>query len=164
MKRPLALLLLLCCLLTGLAAGEGEPKPDAYTIAEQALPILSALMMCPSAASFEEAPEGALTQEAIIALRQSEEACAELSDEALYRAIFASGEYIPAEGDAPALLPVKVEIDSAIDYANGQIKVSLTVYADGGEDLEFYCLVDIFLLPDAEAPFGSRINRVFFPE
>lgn len=164
MRRLLAVILALCCALTVFAACAGqEQKPDPDKIAYEALDILSAFMMCPSAMSFEEAPEAALAGEAILAYRMTGD-IEGLSDEEIYRTIFAFGECVPAEQADPALLPVEIEIDSAIDCGDGTIKVSLTVYADYGDGYEFYCQVDIYLLPDPEAPCGSRISRVFFPE
>ena len=165
MKRVLGLVLALVLACTGLAAwAEQTVAPDPYVIAYEALDILSAFMMCPSAASFDDLPGQELAAEAVAAYRLTGDIDG-LTDEEIYAMIFASGEYAPLpETRDPNLLPVEIEIDSAIDCGDGTVKVSLTVNADYGDGYEFYCLVDIYLTPDAEAPCGSRICRVFFPE
>ena len=164
MKRFAALLLALVLAWTAPAALAQSSPVDPDKLAYEALDILSALLMCPSLASFEKTPEPELAMEAILAYRivSGQE---ELSNSEIYRALFAAGEYDPSFEDSdPDLLPVEIEIDSAIDSGNGTVKVSLTAYADTGDGYGFYCLADIYLQPDSEAPSGSRISRVFLPE
>ena len=164
MKRFAALLLALALTVCGAAFGETQGKPDPDKTAYEALDILSALLMCPGLVSFEGAPEAELAMEAILAWRMIGDGD-DLSNGEIYRLLFASGEYDPAfEGSDPNLLPVEIEIDSAIDSGDGTVKVSLTAYADSGDGYEFYLLADVYLLPDPEAPSGSRISRVFLPE
>ena len=165
MKRIAVLILILSLVLASAPVlSEAKEAPDPDITAYEALDILSALMMCPSAASFEDVPSAELAAEAIMAYVLTGD-IEGLSEDEIYHVIFANGEYAPpAERGDPMLLPVEIEIDSAIDSGDGQIKVSLTVYADYGDGYEFYCMVDIYLLPDAEAPCGSRISRMFFPE
>ena len=162
MKRLICLALAALLCLVPFCAAEDAPDPD--IVAYEALDIIAALMMCPSAVSFEDAPPEELAQEAVFAYKIIGE-IEEISDREIYALMFAFGEYLPpAEAIDPALVPVQIEIDSAIDAGDGTVKASVTVYADTDDGYDFYCLADVYLLPDETAPCGSRICGLFFPE
>ena len=165
MKRLIVLLLAAVLAVTGFAAsGETPKKADPDIVAYEALDILSVLLMCPNLKSFEGIPSPEVAAEAVAAYKLTGD-LEDLSDSEIYRTVFAEGEYSPFSGNSdPELLAVEIEIDSAVDIGDGTVKVSLTVNADYGDGYEFYCLADVYLVPDAQAPCGSRITRVFFPE
>ena len=162
MKRLLCALVCVSMLMGCVGAGGEAPDPE--KVAEGALVLMQALMMCPRAQSFEDIPTCELAHEAIRAYRALTQD-AESDDKALCALLFADGVCeTPDEGAENALLDIQITIDSAIDSGDGLIVVSLTVYADEGYGYEFYCLADIYLKPDPEAPCGARIARLFFPE
>ena len=167
MKRVFALVLMLALTLMPTLPRALCEKVDPDKVAYQALELFASVLMCPDIESFEDMPSEELAWEAILAYRLVGDDQG-MSDEEIYKTLFAEGEYTPlyeiAENIDPSLLPVEIEIDSAIDCGGGLVKVSLTVYADAGDGYEFYCLVDIYLRPDPAAVHGSRIARVFFPE
>ena len=166
MKKLLCLLLCLALLCAAALCEEGSPAETLgpEELAYCALPIMQSLLMCSRLTSFEEAPTEELAAEAVAAYRLVLDD-QDLDDAEIYFILFANGELKqPDEAAEPSLTPVEVEVDSAIDCGDGTVKVSLTVYAQEDESYEFYCLVDVYLLPDPGAPCMSRICRVFFPE
>lgn len=164
MRRLLCLVLALMLLAAAVAEAPDSPRqidPDA--LAQNALVLIESLLMCPSAVSFEGEPPADLMREAVCAYRSLSES--NQTDEEILQLIFAraSTEAYTEGAPSPALLPVTVEIDSALPTGAGTVKVSVTAYTDSEGEREFYCIADVYLLPD-EAGALSRVCALFFPD
>ena len=124
------------------------------------------LLSSDSFMSFETSPNPALAQDVIGQYRLLSATAGEaLTDEEIYALLFTDGECPEFPEDAQStLLPVRAQIENALDSGIGTVIVSVRSEKDYGFGFEFDLYADFHILPDENAPFGARIVRVFIPE
>ncbi len=162
MKKMISTVLALCLIFMGCAFS--EPETPVY---EKAMPLYEILLSSDTFYNFDGAPDAAMGREAVYRLRERYAALSEaISDEEAYRMIFAGGEYVPAEETETYLapLPVKIQIESAVDSGIGTMIVTIRVEKDFGFGMELWGYADIHILPEETAPYGAYVTRVFIPE
>ena len=151
MNKLLSILFILILAFSCLAETPADPNPPSdMELAENALPLLSALVSSSAFTSFEEEVPFSLYQCVYSALELDAETplfllpCAEETDQ-----------------DAPAeLLNREITIEDAYEIGGGEVKVTLVVYLDG--EFEMYC--DVYLVYMQDSLYTSVISRAFIAE
>ena len=158
MKKILALILMLAMTLFCAA--------EEISVEERAVPLYEMLLGSWLFESFEEAPPVELASHAVARYREMFATASEaMTDEEIYALLFVSGEYEPLEeAEAYGYDTVRVTVESAVESGIGTLIVSVRSERDYGCGFEFDMYADFHILPDADAPFGARIARVFIPE
>ena len=162
MKKILSALLFAVMLLSAGALSENDAP--AY---EKAMPLYEILLSCDTFYNFDKIPDESMAREAVLRLQERFATLSEpISNEDAYKMLFIEGEYVYAEEEEAYLdpLPVKIEIESAIETGTGTIIVSLRVEKDFGFGMELWGYADVHILPDETAPFSAYVTRVFIPE
>ena len=151
MNKLLSILLILLLALSCIAETPDETLPPSdMELAENVLPLLTALVSSSAFTSFEE--------EVPCDLWSFVYASLELSPET---PLFTLPLAEKAEDGEEALpLARTIEIEDAYDVGGGEVKVTLVVYLDG--EFEMYC--DVYLVYMQDSPFSSFISRVFIAE
>ncbi|MBR3927442.1 MAG: hypothetical protein IKJ65_00410 [Clostridia bacterium] len=162
MKRVFALMLAL--LLVFSAGAFSETEAPVY---ESAAPLYEILLSSDTFYNFDIAPDEFMGREAVYRFHEKFATLSEpVSNEDAYKMIFAGGEYVYSEKEETYLppLPVKIEIDGAIENGSGGFIVSLRVEKDFGFGMELWGYCDIHIIPNENSPFGASVTRVFIPE
>ena len=165
MKRLLCVLLALA-FVCAFAAGEDIPTgADASGIEQTAYAareIMTLLAMCPSLTGFTGAPDTQVGREAVAAYRLLHPDSGK-SGEQIYAGIFAASAYAAQGSDITELYRANITVESVLPVGDGQIKASIRADVDYGDGYEFGFYADVYLQPDAQAPWGARVCRMFFP-
>lgn len=167
MKKLLAALFALLMFIP-CAAESALPVQEPCALDEEALiPLFEILVSCETFYNFENEPDPAFAEEAVYRYGVRTATQGEAPENAaVYAMLFAFGEYTPPEAaeSYSEPLPVRVIIENTLESGTGSVIVSVKVEMDYGFGFEhaYYC--DIHVLPDAQAPFGARVVRVFIPE
>ncbi|MBR4235629.1 MAG: hypothetical protein IKR85_06165 [Clostridia bacterium] len=165
MKRLLCVLIALA-FVCAVAADEGAYAEDDASGIEQtayaAREMMTLLAMCPSITDFDGAPDAQIGREAVAAFRLLHPDSGK-SSEQIYAGIFASGAYAAQGSGVYETYRAYITIDSVLTVGNGQIKASIRADVDYGDGYEFGFYADVYLQPDAQAPWGARVCRLFFP-
>ena len=151
-KKLLCALLALC--LLPVCLGETEEEPG-Y------IDIVRLISRCTLLTSFEGAPDSFLACQAVISWRGMHPEDSEKTDEEIYALIFAEGEYVPSGEDIPLPEDCDLQAEEALALDDGRIKVSVSVYRDDGEGMEFDCAFYAYF---ARSKDGYRLTAVFFPD
>ncbi|MBE5791542.1 MAG: hypothetical protein IJN21_06525 [Clostridia bacterium] len=162
MKRLFALILALCAVFSAGAVSELEAP-----VYEKAMPLYEILLSCDTFYNFDKIPDESMAREAVYRLQERFATLSEpILNEDAYKMLFSEGEYIYAQEEDAYLdpLPLKIEIESAVETGTGTIIVSLRVEKDFGFGMELWGYADIHILPDESAPFSAYVTRVFIPE
>ena len=152
LKKLLCALLALC--LLSVCLGETEEEPG-Y------MDTVRLISRCTLLTSFEGAPDSFLACQAVISWRGMHPDSGEKTDEEIYALIFAEGEYVPSGEDGPPPEDCDLQAEEAQTLDDGRIKVSVSVYRDEGEGMEFDCAFYAYFAP---VEGGYRLKAVFFPD
>ncbi len=152
LKKLLCALLALC--LLPVCLGETEEEPG-Y------MDTVRLISRCTLLTSFEGAPDSSLACQAVTSWRGMHAEGGEKTDEEIYALIFAEGEYVPSGEDIPLPEDCDLQAEEAQTLDDGRIKVSVSVYRDEGEGMEFDCAFYAYFAPDEG---GYRLKAVFFPD
>ncbi len=152
LKKLLCALLALC--LLPVCLGETEEEPG-Y------MDTVRLISRCTLLTSFEGAPDSSLACQAVTSWRGMHAEGGEKTDEEIYALIFAEGEYVPSGEDIPLPEDCDLQAEEAQTLDDGRIKVSVSVYRDEGEGMEFDCaFYAYFVCEEGE----YRLFKVFFPD
>lgn len=162
MKKLISALLFVVMLLSAAAFSENDAP-----VYEKAMPLYEILLSSDTFYNFDKIPDEFMAREAVYRLQERFATLSEpISNEDAYKMLFSEGEYVYSEEEETYLdpLPLKIEIESAVETGTGTIIVSLRVEKDFGFGMELWGYADIHILPDETAPFSAYVIRVFIPE